>query len=72
MISVGNGATSYRNIVGEPGAPIIRRMLKKATFSPAPPWRAKTRLVPNKAVASYHFIWGGWDDSNCARPTRAF
>ena len=27
-------------------------MLKKATFSPAQPWRAKTRLVPSKAAAS--------------------
>jgi len=52
MISVGNDAS---------------RMLKKATFSPAQPWRAKTRLVSSKAAASYHFIWGGWDDSNCAR-----
>ncbi len=25
-------------------------MLKKATFSPAQPWRAKTRLVPSKAA----------------------
>ncbi len=27
-------------------------MLKKAIFSPAQPWRAKTRLVPSKAAAS--------------------
>jgi hypothetical protein len=27
-------------------------MLKKAAFSPAQPWRAKTRLVPGKAAAS--------------------
>jgi DNA topoisomerase IB len=27
-------------------------MLKKATFSPTQPWRAKTRLVPSKAAAS--------------------
>ena len=27
-----------------------RRMLKKTTFSPAQPWRAKTRLVPSKAA----------------------
>src|SRR5438128_6734732 len=26
-------------------------MLKKATFSPAQPWRAKTRVVPGKAAA---------------------
>ncbi len=26
----------------------------------------------SKAAATYHFIRGGWDDSNCARPTRAF
>jgi len=39
-------------------------MLKKATFSPAQPWRAKTRLVPGKAAASEeakrykpHFVW---------------
>jgi hypothetical protein len=28
-----------------------RWMLKKATFSPAQPWRAETRLVPSKAAA---------------------
>ena len=27
-------------------------MLKKAAFSPAQPWRAKTRLVPGKAAAN--------------------
>src|SRR6266850_4958362 len=47
-------------------------MLKKATFSPAQPWRAKTRLLPSKAAANYHLIRGGWDDPNCARPTWAF
>jgi hypothetical protein len=26
----------------------------------------------SKAAANYHFIRGGWDDPNCARPTRAF
>ena len=26
------------------------RMLKRATFSPSQPWRAKTRLVPGKAA----------------------
>jgi len=26
-------------------------MLKKATFSPAQPWRAETRLGPGKAAA---------------------
>src|SRR5947209_3928487 len=45
---------------------------KRPDFSPAQPWRAKTRLVPSKAAANYHFIRGGWDDPNCARPTRAF
>ena len=25
-------------------------MLKKAPFSPAQPWRAKTRLIPSKAA----------------------
>jgi hypothetical protein len=49
-----------------------RRMLKKATFSPSQPWRSKTRLSAGKAAASYHFLRGGWDYSNCARPTRAF
>ena len=29
-----------------------RRLLKKATFSPAQPLCAKTRLVPGKAAAS--------------------
>ena len=24
----------------------------------------------SKAAASYHLIRGGWDDPNCARPTR--
>ena len=33
---------------------------------------SETFLVPNKAAASYHFLRGGWDDPNCARPTRAF
>jgi len=27
-------------------------MLKKAAFSPAQPWRTKTRLSPDKAAAS--------------------
>ena len=27
-----------------------RRLLKKAAFSPAQPWRAKTRLAPGKAA----------------------
>ncbi len=27
-------------------------MLKKASFSPAQPWRAETRLLPSKAAAS--------------------
>jgi len=27
-------------------------MLKKATFLPTQPWRAKTRLAPGKAAAS--------------------
>jgi hypothetical protein len=40
--------------------------------SPTQPRRAKTRLFPNAAVASYHLLRGGWDDPNCARPTRAF
>jgi hypothetical protein len=26
----------------------------------------------SKAVTYYHFTRGGWDDPNCARPTRAF
>jgi hypothetical protein len=26
-------------------------MLKKTTFSPSQPWRAKTRLVPSKAAS---------------------
>jgi hypothetical protein len=40
---------------------------KRPAFSPAQPWRAKTRLFPNKAAASCHFIRGGWDDPNCAQ-----
>jgi hypothetical protein len=44
-------------------------MLKKATFSPAQPWRAKTRLFPGKAGVTTASR-GGWDDPNCARPTR--
>jgi hypothetical protein len=62
-------------------------MLKKATFSPTQPrrllhppalslprqpLRPGTHLNPSKAAANYHFIRGGWDDPNCARPTRAF
>src|SRR5207249_10852664 len=26
----------------------------------------------SKAAANYRFLRGGWDDPNCARPTRAF
>src|SRR6266850_3385463 len=26
----------------------------------------------SKAAVNYHFLRGGWDDPNCARPTRAF
>jgi len=40
---------------------IISRLLKKATFSPSQPWRAKTRLVPGKAAASEdrrRTLWG--------------
>lgn len=45
---------------------------KCSSFSPAQPWRAETRLDPSKAAVSYHlFLRGGWDDPNCARPTRA-
>jgi hypothetical protein len=69
---------------------------KGPAFSPAQPWRLfhppalslprqtrrpGTRLFPNKAAASCHFIRGGWDDPNCAQysthpalsaPRRAF
>ncbi len=30
----------------------------------------KAGLLPSKAAANYHLIRGGWDDPNCARPTR--
>ena len=43
---------------------MFRRMLKRLDFSPAQPWRAETRLVPSKAVASEesrrylpYFVW---------------
>ena len=51
-------------------ASIIAGCSKSPDISPAQPWHAKTRLVPSKAAASYHFIRGGGDDPNCARPTR--
>ena len=49
-----------------------RRMLKKATFSPAQPRRAKTRRSAGKAAMISHLLRGGWDDPHCARSTRAF
>jgi hypothetical protein len=45
---------------------------KNPDFSPSQPRRAKTRRSAGKAAASYHVLRGGWDDPNCARPTRAF
>ena len=48
---------------------------KSSCFSPAQPRRAKTRRSAGKAAASAHLLSlrrGGWDDPNCARPTRAF
>jgi len=36
----------------------MRRMLKKTTFSPAQPQRAKTRHSAGKAAAHYHSIKG--------------
>jgi hypothetical protein len=33
---------------------------KRPDFSPAQPWRAETRLFPNKAAANFHFIYKGW------------
>jgi hypothetical protein len=39
---------------------------KRSDVSPRPPWHAKTRLVPCKARAIYHFLKGGWNDPNCA------
>jgi hypothetical protein len=29
------------------------------------------KKAASKAATNYHFIRGGWDDPNCARPTRA-
>ena len=37
-----------------------RSMLKKATFSPAQPWRAKTRRSASKAAAVFPTISNGW------------
>ena len=45
---------------------------KSPDFSPAQPWRAETRLSQARPQRTIPFIWGGWDDPNCARPTRAF
>jgi hypothetical protein len=46
------------------GKTILARCSKRPDFSPAQPWRAETRLVPNKAAASEdrrrykpHFVW---------------
>jgi hypothetical protein len=36
------------------------KVLKKATFSPFQPWRAKMRLVPGKAAAVYYSLSTGW------------
>src|SRR5437870_12634624 len=65
-----------------------RRMLKKArlltrptlaVISPARPESAKTASLPRDAPYPMQgrselslLIRGGWDDPNCARPTRAF
>jgi hypothetical protein len=35
------------------------RMLKKTTFSPAQPWRAKTRPSAGKAAAVYYSLSKG-------------
>jgi hypothetical protein len=52
-----------------------------AATSPAHPESAKTAssprdapypMIPCKAAANYCLIRGGWDDPNCARPTRVF
>jgi hypothetical protein len=43
------------------------RCSKRPDFSPAQPWRAETRLFPNKAAAIYHLLRGGWDGPNCAQ-----
>ena len=40
---------------------------KRPAFSPAHPG-APRRAVAGKAAANYHFIRGGWDDPNGARP----
>ena len=37
--------------------------------NPGAPRRAVPRARPQRTIP---FIWGGWDDPNCARPTRAF
>ena len=43
-----------------------------ADFSSAQSRCSETHPVPGKAAANYHLVRGGWDDPNCARPTRAF
>jgi hypothetical protein len=44
---------------------------KMLDFSPAQPWRAETRLVPNKAAAVFHPISKGWSGrSSIARVER--
>jgi len=49
-----------------------------AVISPACPESAKTDSslwdtpCPKQGRTNYHFIRGGSDDPNCARPTRAF
>jgi hypothetical protein len=37
--------------------------------NPGAPRRAFSQARPQRTIP---FIWGGWDDPNCARPTRAF
>jgi len=47
-------------------------MLKKARLLTRATQRAKMRRSAGKAAMAYHLLRGGWDDPNCARPTRAF
>jgi hypothetical protein len=45
-------------------------MLKKARLLTRPTPARRDATCPSKAASSYHLIRGGWDDPNCARPTR--
>ena len=49
-----------------------RRMLKKAAALTRPAPARQDAPFRGQGRSELSFLRGGWDDSNCARPTRAF